>query len=444
MGNEVRTRVLPAAEGREEWRLTRCRLKVRSGPDKGRSFEMRDHVSVGTDESCDLVLTDPTVSRRQFEIVADDRGFLLRDTGSTNGTRVEGLLAREVYLAPGARIGAGATEIRFAATDEEQSLPLSQVHRVGSLLGRSRAMRHLFALLERVAPSDLTVLIEGESGTGKELVARELHQASARREAPLITVDGGAIPRTLIESELFGHEKGAFTGADSAHAGAFEEANTGTIFLDEIGELPLEMQTKLLRVLEQREVKRLGSHVSVPVDVRVVAATNRNLEEETRAGRFRQDLFFRLAVCRLWVPPLRQRLDDIELLARHFVARSSVRRDPEEVLTPALLEALRRYDWPGNVRELRNVVERLVLFPELRAEAIGPRAGASAGNAWREELAQLPYHEARQKVLDEFERGYVGALIESAGGVVSHAATKAGLPRQTFHKFLRRHGLRGD
>ena len=247
-----------------------------------------------------------------------------------------------------------------------------------------------------------------------------------------------------MESELFGHERGAFTGADAARAGAFEEADGGTIFLDEIGELPLELQAKLLRVLEQREVKRLGRIGRWPVDVRVVAATNRNLEEEVRAGRFRSDLFFRLAVCRLWVPPLRQRPEDIALLARHFVARTGTTRDPAAVLAPSLLAALRNYDWPGNVRELRNVIERLAIFPDLPAEeAIGRSRPASGGTAWRAELGGLPYHEARQRVLDEFERGYVATALEAAGGVVAHAAARAGLPRQTFHRFLRRHGIRG-
>jgi DNA-binding NtrC family response regulator len=446
MAAEVRTRVLTVPGGTEEWRHTRCRLTVKRGPDKGRMIALdRPRTVVGSGDGCDLVLADPAVSRRQLEIALDERGFVLTDRGSTNGTFVETVRVGEAVLRPGARITAGDTELRFEALEGEAVVPLASGHRLGALLGESRAMRGLFALCERLAPSEITVLIEGESGTGKELVAREIHAASARRAGPFVTVDSGAIPATLIESELFGHERGAFTGADAARAGAFEEADGGTIFLDEIGELPLELQAKLLRVLEQREVKRLGAARPVALDVRVVAATNRNLEEEVRAGRFRSDLFFRLAVGRVWVPPLRQRPEDVALLARHFLARAGVPRDPAEVLTPSLLAALGAYAWPGNARELRNVVERLAVFPDLSAaDAIGQARPLAGGSAWRTELAALPYHEARQRVLDEFERGYVATALEAAGGVVAHAAERAGLPRQTFHKFLRRHGLRGD
>jgi transcriptional regulator with GAF, ATPase, and Fis domain len=416
---------------------------VRRGPDKGRSCELDRPVTVvGSDPGCDVALADPTVSRRQCEIVVGDAGLRLRDLGSTNGTFVDGLRVGEAYLQPGVTITVGETELRFSA-DEEQRFPLSPRHRFGGLLGQSRSMRAVFAVLERAAPTTVTVLVEGESGTGKELVARELHLASPRRDGALVTVDGGAIPANLVESELFGHERGAFTGAHAARAGAFEEADGGTLFLDEIGEVPLEIQAKLLRALEAREVKRVGAARPVPVDVRIVAATNRNLDEEVRAGRFRADLFFRLAVCRVCVPPLRQRPEDVELLARHFVERAAPGRDTDAVLAPSLLAALRRYDWPGNARELRNVVERLVLFPGMSAaEALG--TGAAAPDAPRRAPAELPYHEARQRVLDDFERDYVATLLERAGGVVTHAAAQAGLPRQTFHKFLRRHGLRGD
>ena len=444
MASDVHTRVLPVDGGSEEWRLARCRLVVRRGPDKGRAIDVaRTRVVVGSDPTCDLVLTDPSVSRCHFELAVDEHGVLLRDAESTNGTFVDGLRLGEAHLKPPATIVAGATELRFEIGEGERAIPLSAHHRFGALLGESREMRGLFAVLERVAPTTATVLIEGESGTGKELVARELHAASPRREAGFVTVDCGAIPAGLIEAELFGHERGAFTGAAVARPGSFEEADGGTVFLDEICELPLEFQVKLLRALESREVKRLGAARPHPVDIRVIAATNRNVDEEVRAGRFRADLFFRLAVCRVWVPPLRQRPDDVGLLARHFLARGGAPLDPGRLLTPSLLAALRRYAWPGNVRELRNVVERLAIFPELPpVEAIAPRATPSS--AWRAELAALPFHEARQQVLDEFERGYVAAVLEDAGGVVAPAAERAGLPRQTLHRFIRRHGLRGD
>jgi transcriptional regulator with PAS, ATPase and Fis domain len=294
-------------------------------------------------------------------------------------------------------------------------LPLSENARFGDAIGVSAPMRHLFASLERVAATEATVLLEGESGVGKEVLAHAIHAASPRAARPFVALDCGAIPPTLIESELFGHERGAFTSADEARRGAFEEANGGTIFLDEIGELPLEMQPKLLRVLEQREVRPLGARAPRRVDVRVVAATNRRLMEAASKGEFRRDLFYRLAVARVVIPPLRDRREDILPLALAFLRTASGNASAE--LEPELAALLTSYAWPGNVRELRNVIDRYAVLGVRDAEGLFDNA--HKGLAEEEDLALLPFHEARRRVLDRFERTYLPRVLERAGGVVA-------------------------
>jgi DNA-binding NtrC family response regulator len=292
-------------------------------------------------------------------------------------------------------------------------------------------MRALFALLEKAAAADSTVLLEGESGTGKEVLAEALHRASARAERPFVVVDCGALAANLVESELFGHEKGAFTGADRARAGALEEADGGTLFLDEIGELAPEHQVKLLRVLEAREVRRVGAVRPRPVDLRVVAASHRRLDRLVAAGQFRADLYYRLAVIKVHVPALRERAEDILPLARRFVAELAPAVDPSALLSEPLARALGAHPWPGNVRELRNVMQRLLVAGEL---ATGVRAPA----------APAEYEAARRQALDDFEREYCRAILAHAGGNVSRAAAAAGLSRQMLHRLLRRHDLRGE
>jgi DNA-binding NtrC family response regulator len=302
-------------------------------------------------------------------------------------------------------------------------------------------MRQVIALLERVAPSTSTVLLEGESGTGKEVAAHAIHEASPRAEGPFVVVDCAALAPSLIESELFGHERGAYTGADETQPGALEQGDGGTVFLDEIAELPLELQPRLLRFLEAQEVKRLGAARARRVDVRVIAATNRCLANEVRGGTFREDLYYRLSVVRVGMPALRERAEDIKLLAYHFA--ESFARDPHELLGEEVIEILTAYAWPGNVRELRNVVERLIVLPEqalasLRGEP-PPRTGPEIG-----QLSELPFHEARQRWQEWFERQYLAAQLERASGNVSQAARQAAIPRQTFHRLLRRHGLKSE
>src|SRR5690606_605527 len=321
-------------------------------------------IRVGAQEGCDLVLSDRLVSGHHFEILLDEAGYRLRDLESTNGTFIAGHRVRDVYLNPGTVIYVGESRLRFDPLDESVTVELSEGDRFGDMVGTSVAMRALFARLERIAPSEASVLITGETGTGKELVAEAIHQHSPRASGPFVVVDCGSIPDKLIASELFGHERGSFTGAVSTYAGAFERANGGTVFLDEIGELPLELQPNLLGVLERRQVRRLGSSRGVPLDIRVVAATNRDLAAELNRGTFRSDLYYRPAVVQVRVPSLRERPEDIPVLARHFLELLGGSGRAPARLARETLESLRHHPFPGNVRELRNLIERSVVLAE--------------------------------------------------------------------------------
>ncbi len=361
-----------ALERPREVRIRRFCLRVASGPDRGDSRESSAfEFSVGTAPGNDLVLTDGTVSRHHCAVIATPDGFLLRDLQSTNGTILGEHRIQSAFLRPLAVIRVGRTAMVFESVNGDVCEPLADQDRFGSMVGASAAIRRIFALLPRIAASGSTILIEGETGTGKGLLADAIHRESPRKDGPFVVVDCGAIPATLIEAHLFGHEKGAFTGAHTARPGAFEAACGGTVFLDEIGELPLDMQPKLLRALEDRVVKRLGSMVPVPLDLRVVAATSRDLRREVNTGGFRSDLYYRLNVVRLRLPPLRERREDIPLLAQHFYSQLAGHPD---LHPPAdLVEALVRQQLPGNVRELRSAVERAVLLgdPALAAELAG-------------------------------------------------------------------------
>ncbi|MFW5967845.1 MAG: sigma 54-interacting transcriptional regulator, partial [Persicimonas sp.] len=348
--------------------LRKTQLVVHPGLEEAEQFEFdEDVIRIGALDDNDLVLEDDTVSRHHCEVIIEDEQARVVDNGSTNGTFVDGVQIREAYLAPGAVIGVGNTQVQFNPLDEEVPVEPSTSERLGDIVGKSVKMREVFGIIERIAPTGATVIIEGETGTGKEVVARTIHQMSARSDEPFVVFDCGAVPENLIESELFGHEKGSFTGAVMTREGLFEMADGGTIFLDELGELALDLQPKLLRVLEQNEVRRVGSNRPISVNVRVIAATNRSLADEVEEGRFREDLFYRLSVVRLFLPPLRERAEDIELLARHFLRSEEFNRDPGgarkvEDLTGDAIDALRSYDWPGNVRELLNIIERACSF----------------------------------------------------------------------------------
>jgi transcriptional regulator with GAF, ATPase, and Fis domain len=434
-------------------RIRRCRLTVIAGPDTGltRDFEATT-IRVGARRGADFTLTDGKVSRTHFEIRLDPQGYRVRDLESTNGTFVGGLRVNDVYVPPGASIYVGDSRLRFEPLDDSVEVALSSADRFGGLVGRSVLMRELFARLGAVAPTDATVLVTGETGTGKELVAEALHEQSPRREGPFVVLDCGAIPANLMESEAFGHERGAFTGASAAHIGAFERADGGTLFLDEIGELPLEMQPKLLRALERKEIRRVGGTKTLRVNIRVVAATNRDLAVEVNKGRFREDLYYRLAVACLAVPPLRERKEDIPLLVDHILGGLPEGR--ERAPRPETIELMKQHEWPGNVRELRNVIERAVLFkqpmreePLVAAPALAASVKGSAAPGPEMSVAidpTVPFKVAKQEMTVEFERRYVRALLDAHGGNISAAARAAGIDRMSIHKILNRLGMGRD
>jgi DNA-binding NtrC family response regulator len=410
-GGEVRPLWVEAAEGPSAG--ARCELVAGS-------------ITIGSSGQCDLVLRDPTVSRAHatFELLAG--AARVRDLGSRNGTVYLGARIREAIVPAGGSVQVGNTVLRLREAAEP--VRPSDHTELAGVLGSSIAMRRILAQLERLAAADLPVLVVGETGTGKELVARALHALSPRAHGPWVVLDCAAASGALFESELFGHVRGAFTGAHKERAGALERAHGGTLVLDEVGELPAELQPKLLRALEHKEVQRLGDGRRRAVDLRFIALSRKDLEAEVRAGRFREDLYFRLAATALWIPPLRDRPEDIPLLARHFAAQSSG-VDPE--LSAATLAAFQCDRWPGNVRELRNAVERaLAMLP-----------GNEAG---RSESAEEPsFHAARDRLLERFEHDYLKALLRRCEGNVSAAARKARISRRQLYRLLEKHGLVG-
>jgi DNA-binding NtrC family response regulator len=327
--------------------------------------------------------------------------------------------------------------------EEPVVVPLSTRDRYGGLLGQSAAIREAFAVLERAAPTEATVLIEGETGTGKELAAEALHAHSSRADGPFVAIDCGAIAPSLMESELFGHVRGAFTGAAADRKGIFEEADGGTLMLDEVGELPLDLQPKLLRALEKREVRRVGASAARKIDVRVVAATNRDLRAEIERGTFREDLYFRLAVVTVRLPPLRARPDDIPMLVRHFVRCLAPDAPPPSA---ELVAALASRPWPGNVRELKNAVERALAMATPVEPGSAPGAVPAAESAGTlpgamESLLRLPIKDAVERWTETFERAYLEDVLRRSGGSVSGAARLAGVNRRFVQRLMRRHGM---
>jgi two-component system, NtrC family, response regulator GlrR len=439
--------VAPLAEGET---VRRFRLTVIEGPGAGQVRESSDdRCQVGSHPLNDLVIDDPTVSRFHCEIRIEAGGAVVSDLRSRNGTLVDGVQVREAFLRGGSLLRLGRAVVRFELVAERNRRPLPPATRFGSLVGASLAMRQTIALLERAANSDVTVLLEGETGTGKGKAAEALHKASARKDAPLVVVDCGAIPANLLESELFGHEKGSFTGADARRIGAFEEASGGTLFLDEIGELPSDLQPKLLRALENKEIRRVGSNRFLPVNLRVIAATNRDLRAEVNAGRFRSDLYFRLAVVKIHIPPLRGRPEDIPGLVEEFLRQMATAPEAgARLLSPAFLETLARGAWPGNVRELRNYIERCLVFDDDAGPAGGedPGRGGASGEllagATVDPAGILPYAEARKRAQDGFERQYLAMLMRAFQGKVAQAAQAAGVDRVYLYRLLRRQGMK--
>jgi transcriptional regulator with PAS, ATPase and Fis domain len=420
----------------ESMRVRSAALVVVEGPDTGHRAEVEAAgVVIGSGAGCDLRLADDLVSRRHVEVRPESTGLRIVDRGSRNGTFVEGMRIYELLVTADVLLALGQTRIALRLHRAASDVALSTRTRFGGAIAHSSPMRHVFQLLEQAARTDVTVLLEGESGTGKEVLATSLHEESARKGEPFVVVDCGAIPANLVESELFGHERGAFTGAVAAHVGAFEQAQGGTLFLDEIGELPLEAQPKLLRALEARTIRRVGGTRPIPLDVRIVAATNRCLKEAVRRKEFRGDLYYRLAVVHVRVPRLAERRDDIAPLAERFLRR--VTGDASAALPPDLLALLGAYDWPGNARELRNVVERFATFKQTDAALLlggdddGPATGALDFRA----LAGLSYDEARRRLLGAYHKAVLPRVIERTGSV-SKAAEHLGLSRASLYRIL--------
>jgi two-component system response regulator GlrR len=440
-----RTEALPPAD-RGHRLVKRCTLTAVSGPDAGTVFSARGaRVIIGTHESADLVLSDHAVSRFHCELELSEGVARVRDSESLNGTRVDGVRVSAAELAPGSVLTLGRTQLRFDEAVGHVRVSMSEREQFGLLVGRSPATRTVFAALERAAGSDATVLLTGETGTGKEATAESIHLESARRDGPFIFVDCGAIPPDLLESELFGHEKGAFTGASSEREGAFEAAHGGTIFLDEIGELGPALQPRLLRALERRHVKRVGATHYRDVDLRVIAATNRDLRAAVNTKAFRADLYYRLAVIEIHLPPLRERREDLPLLVKRLVRGLGAESRPEAaaLTTDEFLAHLARHTWPGNVRELRNYLERCLAMREpvpLRDLASGAAGPGGAGDV--EIDPRAPLKDARERWNHVFEGRYLRAVLDREGDNVSAAARAAGVDRAYFHRLLRRHGLR--
>jgi len=417
-------------------------LVVASGPDADRTEILpAGGIVVGTGPSAGMRLTDPSISRRHVELTPVEDGILVKDLGSTNGTRAGGSRIAEAVVPLGTVLVLGKTEIDTARVVERHPLPLSRRRRFGDLLGSSAAMRQVYALLERASEVDVTVLIEGETGTGKELAARALHANSSRSHEPFHIVDCGAVSPTLIEAELFGHVKGAFTGADRDRPGAFELANRGTLLFDEIGELPLGLQPKLLRALESREIRRIGGTARIPVDVRFAAATNRKLADEVKRGRFREDLFYRLNVFRITMPPLREHREDIPTYVEHYLAPQG-----GSALSEEFVARMKQLDWPGNVRELRNAVERAVVLARggppssLPDEATAPADPAE--DAARAVDVSRPFKEVKAEMVAEFERRYLEEALKESSGNISAAARNSGIDRKHMERLIRKHRIK--
>ncbi len=426
------------------------RLAVVSGPDAGLTHTVESGTTmIGTHADNDVVLTDSTVSRYHLELQVKREGLAVKDLDTTNGTRWGGARVQAITLTEPGRLRLGKhTEVAIEAEDVPARLGDYAGEAFGRVIGAAPPMKKLFALLARVSVTDATVMLEGETGTGKEAIAEALHTASPRARGPFVVVDCASIPRELIASELFGHARGSYTGAISDKRGLVESADGGTLFLDEIGELPLDLQPQLLRALEKREVRRVGETKPIPVDLRVIAATHRDLRAMVKSGGFREDLYYRLAVVRCEVPPLRARLGDLPALARHFA--EAFGRSGWDV-SPALLEQLSRHAWPGNVRELRNVVERALSLgtiavdaepmPAGAAQPAGAASAGAGGAAGNAAILDLPFKEAKAALVEGFERDYLVHLLARHKGNISRAALEAGIDRNYIHRLVKKYNL---
>ena len=421
-------------------------LEVVGGPDVGRRFKLApDHPSrvfVGKSAACELALTDPRVSRRHLALAIDGSRTRLTDLDSRNGTQVNGVAIAEVFLYGGELVRIGDTTIAVRAETKVKA-ELTDATRFGRTMGSSPEMLRIYPICERLALSDVPLIIEGETGTGKELLAEAIHEASPRARGPFIVFDCTTSPQGLVEARLFGHEKGAFTGAIGGRPGIFEEASGGTLLIDEIGDLDIALQAKLLRAVQSREVQRLGGTQWIRTDVRIIAATRRDLEREIQEGRFRDDLYYRLAVARIELPPLRRRRGDVPLLAAHFWRMLS-QEAPE--LPTDFLARLESYSWPGNVRELYNaVMHRVALGEHADLDALRRSERPAEPESPADIIADvihrgLSFPRAKQRVMEEFEERFVDALLEKTGHNISQAAATAGIARRYFYTIRARRG----
>jgi DNA-binding NtrC family response regulator len=393
---------------------------------------------IGRRPGCDVVLDDQKVSATHCEVVAAEHGVRLRDLGSTNGTYVGELRVVEALLSKPCTVRCGDTRLQFHPRRTRERVPVSKSTHFGPLVGSTPTMRALFEKLSLLSPTTISVLIEGETGTGKELVARAIHEKSDRAAKPFVVIDCGSIPTGLAESILFGHERGAFTGADSKRTSPFIEASGGTVFLDELGELPMDTQPKLLRVLAEQRIQSVGGNRYVPVNVRIIAATRRDLPEEINKRAFRDDLYFRVAQERVTLPSLRERTDDLAPLVHHMFELEGKGAAFKRV-TPESFDRLERHDWPGNVRELRSLVSVALAYDKGSGPIdLGARIGAEAARPRSNKTGVLalptkPYSESREK----HDRAYFTALFEASHGNVSRVGKSAGLSRETVRTYLK-------
>jgi DNA-binding NtrC family response regulator len=416
-----------------------------SGGSAGRAFAVtRAVATVGRHATNDFVIDDARVSATHLELSRVGSRVRVRDLESTNGTWLLGHRITDAELATGAELTIGDSVLRFETDNSAAVVAPSVIESFGEVVGRAPVMRELFASLERIAAKELSVLVQGETGTGKEEVARAIHKASPRASGPFVVIDATALPEALAESLLFGHEKGAFTGAHERQLGFFEAARGGTVFIDEVGELPPGLQSKFLRVLERREINRVGGHTSLPVDVRVIAATHRDLRNAIDKGRFREDLYFRLAQVRVFVPPLRQRVDDLPLLCAKLLARANI----EALIDVEALEHMSSLSWPGNVRELNNVLLRAAALA--RDSVIRRVDVAGEGDGFRgttDERTPLDltgtFGQAKDRAIERFERAYLALLMKRCQGNLSAAARQAEVARHHLRDLLKKRGLYG-
>ncbi len=411
---------------------------VIKGPDRGLTVRLGDQpISFGSGTGCTMVLGDTTVSRRHLEAALVDDEVVIKDTGSTNGCLMHGVRIDRATITFGTELKLGRTILKFLPDEEYVDPVPSSRQAFGSIVGSDTRMRQMFTLLEEASPSNATILIEGETGTGKELIAEEIHQHSDRRDGPLVVFDCSSVPRELVASILFGHLKGSYTGAVSDRRGAFAEAHGGTLFLDEIGEMPLDLQPALLRALDKRAVCRVGASTFETFDVRVVAATNRDLRAEVAKKRFREDLYYRLAVIRVGTPALRERGTDIPLLINHFMRNFG----PELTVTPDDMTRLIRHSWPGNVRELRNVIERACLLQRDGALCLDGAFETLASPTGAVVRTDLPFKEAKNQLVEAFEREYIVDLVGRHASNLSAAAREAQMDRKHLRELMRKYGL---